>query len=399
MPPHAFALTVETLTTVLAVAGMGYYLAAIVAARVFIYTGRAPLPPFAPGVSILKSLKGLDPAMLDAFRSHCHQNYLGEYELLFGVSSLDDPAVPAVRQLQAEFPNHNIRLIECPQRLGANGKVSTLIQLASHARHDILLVNDSDITVNPHYLSRVMTHFAPAEQRPLHQPPRPVGLVTALYRGRIHGTFGSRLESLGIATDFMPSVLVARMLEGGLRYGLGSTLAVSREALQHIGGFEVLVDHLADDYELGERIFKAGYRVALTSEVVETSVPAYKWRGFCDHQLRWLRTVRDARPGGYAGLLFTNGFALALLNLVASGLSPISLWLLALVFFLRLSLAMTVGAEVLGDHQVLPNLWLLPLRDLVAFGFWIAGFAGNTIVWRGERFEVRQGKLYHSSHP
>jgi GT2 family glycosyltransferase len=121
------------------------------------------------------------------------------------------------------------------------------------------------------------------------------------------------------------------MLEEGLRYGLGSTLAVTREALQRIGGFESLVDHLADDYELGERIFKAGYRVALTSDIVETSVPAYTWRAFCDHQLRWLRTVRDARPGGYAGLLFTHGFALALLNLIASGLSPISLWLLALM--------------------------------------------------------------------
>ncbi len=159
-------------------------------------------------------------------------------------------------------------------RLGANGKVSTLAQLASHARHEFLFVNDSDITVSPHYLERVMAHFAPSEMRPGHQL-KSVGLVTALYRGQAHGTLGSRLESLGIATDFMPSVLVARMLEGGLRYGLGSTLAVNRDALQKIGGFEALVDHLADDYELGERIYKAGYRVALSAEVVETSVPAY----------------------------------------------------------------------------------------------------------------------------
>jgi len=383
----------------MAIAGMGYYLAAIVAARVFVSARRAALAPYAPAVSILKSLKGLDPGMLDAFRSHCHQNYLGEYELLFGVSSLEDPAVAAVRQLQAEFPHHNIRLMQCPERLGSNGKVSTLVQLASQAHHDFLLVNDSDITVSPHYLSRVMAHFAPPPQRPFHQPPRPVGLVTALYRGRMHGTLGSRFESLGIATDFMPSVLVARMLEDGLRYGLGSTLAVSREALQHIGGFEALVDHLADDYELGERIFKSGYRVLLSSDVVETSVPAYPWRAFCDHQLRWLRAVRDARPGGYAGLLFTHGFTLALLNVIAAGISPISLWLLALAFFLRLSLAMTVGAEVLGDHQVLASLWVLPLRDLVAFALWIAGFAGNTIVWRGERFQLRKGKLYQSPHP
>jgi len=395
--PHAISLAVEAVTAVLAVAGMAYFLFAIIAARMFLSSRRAPLASFAPGVTILKSLKGLDPGMLDAFRSHCHQNYLGEFELLFGVSSPDDPAVPAVQQLQSEFPDRAIRLIECPARLGSNGKVSTLAQLAQQARYEFLLVNDSDITVSPHYLERVMAHFAPAEPQAYHQPPKPVGLVTALYRGRAHGTLGSHLESLGIATDFMPSVLVARMLESGLRYGLGSTLAISREALQKIGGFEALVDHLADDYELGERIYKAGYRVALSSDVVETSVPAYNWTGFSDHQLRWLRTVRDARPGGYAGLLFTQGFTLALVNVIASGLSPISFWILALSFFLRLSLAMTVGAEVLGDHQVLPSLWLLPMRDLVATGLWIAGFAGNTIIWRGERFTVKRGKLSNAN--
>ena len=395
--PHAIPLMVQITTTVLTLAGMGYYLAAIVAARVFLVKRRAELPVFAPGVTVLKSLKGLDPAMLDAFRSHCRQDYAGEYELLFGVSSLDDPAAVTVRELQREFPDRAIRLMECPGRLGANGKVSTLAQLVPHAKNEFLLVNDSDITVSRRYLTRVMAHFAPEKAQPYHQAPKPVGLVTALYRGRAHGTPGSRLESLGIATDFMPSVLVARMLEGGLRYGLGSTLAVRREALGKIGGFQAIADCLADDYELGERIFKAGYRVELAAEAVETSVPAYNWRGFCDHQLRWLRAVRDARPGGYAGLLFTQGFVLALLNMVASGFSLLSLWLLALSFFLRLSLAMTVGAEVLGDHQVLPSLWLLPARDIVAMGLWIAGFASNTIVWRGQRFQVQNGKLHQSS--
>jgi ceramide glucosyltransferase len=390
-------MAIEALTTVLAVVGIAYFLIAIVAARLFLSVRRAQLAEFAPSVSILKSLKGIDPGMLDAFRSHCRQDYAGEFELLFGVSSLEEPAVAAVRQLQSEFPDRAIRLIECPERLGSNGKVSTLAQMLPHAKNEYLLVNDSDITVSSHYLQRVMAHFGAAKQRPEEQ--RPVGLATALYRGRAHGTFGSRLESLAIATDFMASVLVARMLEGGLRYGLGSTLAVSREALARIGGFEALVDELADDYELGERIYKAGYRIALSAEVVETSIPAYDWRGFCDHQLRWLRTVRDARPGGYAGLVFTHGFALALLNVVASGLSPVSLWLLALSFFVRLSLAMTVGAEVLGDHQVLPLLFLSPARDVIALALWLWGFASNSIVWRGERFEVRQGKLHHSSRP
>jgi ceramide glucosyltransferase len=390
--PHDLALAVETVTTVLTVAGMGFFLAAIVAARVYLHKRRAPVAAFAPGVSILKSLKGLDPGMMDAFRSHCRQAYAGEFEMLFGISSLDDPAVAAVEQLKAEFPERAIRLVVCPERLGTNGKVSTLVQLAAHARHDFLLINDSDITVSPRYLERVMARFGPSAYTAGKAQP-PVGLVTALYRGCAHGTLGSRLEALGIATDFMPGVLLSKMIEGGLHYGLGSTLAVRREALEKIGGLRPLVDYLADDYELGARVAKAGYRVALCSEVVETGIPAYDWGGFVDHQLRWARTVRDSRPGGYLGLMVTHGFAWALLNLVASGLSPVSLWLVGLSFFLRLAQAMTVGAEVLGDHQVLPNLWLLPLRDLVHLGVWVAGFAGHTIVWRGERFVLRGGKL------
>jgi ceramide glucosyltransferase len=389
---------VEIATTALAVAGMAYFLASIVAARVFLRERRAPHPEFAPGVSILKSLKGLDPGMLDGFRSHCRQNYAGEFELLFGAASLNDPAAAAVRELQVEFPDHAIRLFECPQQLGTNGKVSTLTQLATHAQHDFLLINDSDITVSPRYLERVMCRFADppfpqGNSERMGQRAAEVGMVTALYRGKAHDTLPSRLESLGIATEFMPGVLLSKMIEGGLHYGLGSTLAMRRDALEKAGGLLAIVDHLADDYELGARIAQAGYRVEVSSEVVETSVPAYGWRGFFDHQLRWLRAVRCSRPAGYAGLIFTHGLGWALVNVLASGLSPLSLWLLGLSFFLRLAPAMTVGAAVLGDHEVLANLWLLPLRDVISMGLWIAGFAGDTIVWRGERFALKNGKL------
>ena len=391
--PHVYAHAVELATTVLTVAGMGYYLAALVAGYVYLARRNRQLrdpanadAPFAPPVSILKSLKGLDPGMMDAFRSHCRQSYAGQYEILFGVSSQDDPAVSAVLRLQNEFPEIPIRLIEAPERLGTNGKVSTLTQLIPHAAHPYLLINDSDITVSPRYLERVMGSFAePGKQ--------PVGLVTALYRGQVHGTVPSQLESLGISTDFVPSVLLTVLMERGMRFGLGSTLAVSREALETVGGLAALVDHLADDYELGVRVHKAGFRIVLAPDVVETSVPAYNWRGFLDHQLRWYRTVRDARPLGYSGMHFTYGLAWAMLNLVASGFSLLSIWLFALAFFLRLALAMTVGARILSDHQALPGLWLMPFRDAVAFGLWIAGFAGNTIVWRGQRFTVKKGRL------
>jgi ceramide glucosyltransferase len=395
---HALAQAVEIVTTALTVAGMGYFLASIVAARVFLHERRAAQADFSPGVSVLKSLKGIDPGMLEAFRSHCRQNYAGDFELLFGVASLSDPAAEAVMELQAEFPDRTIGLVECPKQLGTNGKVSTLAQLVTHARHDFLLINDSDITVSPRYLERVMCRFAnpPFPQKSaerMGQRAAEVGMVTALYRGKAHGTLPSRLESLGIATEFMPGVLLSKMIEGGLHYGLGSTLAVRREALEKAGGLLSIVDHLADDYELGARIAQAGYRIKLSAEVVETSVPAYEWRGFFDHQLRWLRTVRCSRPAGYAGLIVTYGLGWALVNVLASGLSPVSLWLLGLSFFLRLAQAMTVGAAVLGDHEVLANLWLSPLRDVIAMGLWVAGFAGDTIVWRGERFALKNGKL------
>lgn len=398
--PHALAQAVEIATTALAVAGMGYFLASIIAAHVFLHDRRSPKPAFAPDVTILKSLKGLDPGMMDAFRSHCTQNYAGEFELLFGVSSMDDPAAAAAKQLQGEFPEQAIRLVECPQRLGTNGKVSTLAQLVEHARYDFLLINDSDITVSPRYLERVMCCFAP-DSRDVAK--LPVGLVTALYRGKAHRSVSrgsslpsrltSRLESLGIATEFMPGVLLSKMIERGLHYGLGSTLAVRREALDKIGGLLPLVDYLADDYELGARVANAGYRIEVSAEVVETAIPAYAWRGFFNHQLRWLRTVRCSRPAGYVGLIVTHGIGWALMNVLVSGLSPLSFWLLALSFFLRLAQAMTVGAAVLADHDVLPSLWLLPLRDVIAMALWVAGFASDTIVWRGERFALKDGKL------
>jgi ceramide glucosyltransferase len=394
---QSFSHITGIVTTALVAASMVYCLLVLVAAWSFrLYVrGYRGLPEFAPAVSILKPVKGFDPGMYEAFRTHCMQEYAGEYELIFGAGSKDDPAVEAVHRLIAEFPNRRIRLVICPERLGTNGKVSNLIQMLADsqggARHEFLLINDSDIRVSPRFLERVMRQFAaPAK--------KPVGMVTALYRGRSAAwTLGSVLEALGIATDFQAGVLTARVVEGGIHFGLGSTLAVRREALAAAGGLEALVDQLGDDYEMGARIAAAGYSIRLATEVVETSVPAYSFTGFLSHQLRWARTVRDSRRWGYAGLLFTHLLPLAVANVIASGASFISIWLLGLAFFLRLGVAMHVGAGVLGDRQVLRDLWLLPLRDAVGFAVWVWSFAGNTILWRGERFVLKQGRLEKAS--
>jgi len=414
------ATIVASVTTILTFAGIFYYIAVLWSARSFIRSrgsgNRAQDLVFAPGVSILKPVKGLDPGMYEAFASHCRQEYAGEYEILFGVSSLvdpaEEPAVAAIERLQAEFPERMIRLIETPEQLGPNGKMGNVVQLARHARYAYLIVNDSDIRVSRHYLTRIMSAFGgsvePRAQSSEHSSPlkptegssgessgktKQVGLVTAPYRGQSHGTLGSRLEALGISTDFFPGVLVALKMDGEIRFGLGSTLAVSKAALAAIGGFEPLVDALADDYELGRRVAEAGYGVVLSREIVDTSVPAYTLEGYFAHQLRWARGIRDSRRAGYVGLMFTYGLPWAVLNCVASGFAMESWALLSLALLARMTVALGVGVGILGDRQVLRDLWLLPVRDMTAMAVWVWSFAGNTVTWRGQRFRLEKGML------
>ena len=334
-----------------------------------------------PPVSILKPLKGTDPEMYESFRSHCLQDY-PEYEIIFGVSDSNDPAIENVKALQREFPDCRIQLVVSPKILGTNVKVSNLAQVLPEARYDCLIVNDSDIRVEPDYLRRVTA--------PLTNPQ--VGMITCLYRGVASATLGSHLEALGISTDFCPGVLAARQLEG-IRFGLGSTLAFRRADLEKIGGFTSFVDYLADDYELGKRIAALGLSVELSDVVVETHLPSYELRDFFVHQLRWARGVRDARAGGYLGLGFTFGIFWALLAL-ASSRAALWAWIaLAVTLFLRLGVALVVGRGVLQDRQVLKDAWLIPLRDWIAVVVWIASLGGHTVTWRGDRFELKDGKL------
>jgi ceramide glucosyltransferase len=385
------ATAVSLLTTILTLAGLAFCCVALWAARAFVRDARSP-SPCAPPVSILKPLKGLDPGIYEALASHCRQLYDAPFEMLFGLSDLADPASAVIGQLRADFPSCDLRAIHCPNSLGANGKVSNLAQMLPHARYDHILISDGDITVAPGYLTRILSSFAGPHQKP-------VGLVTAPYRGLAHGpaggqpTLGSRLEALAIATDFFPGVLTARLLEHGIHFGLGSTLATTREALAAIGGLEPLVNHLADDYELGARISRAGYRIILAPEVVATSIPAYTLSGFWSHQLRWARAVRDSRRAGYLGLALTYALPWALLNLAASGLSLASLALLSLVLAARVAAALSIGVGILEDRQVLRDLWLLPLRDCLGLALWAWSYAEDSVLWRGERLHLRRGLL------
>jgi ceramide glucosyltransferase len=342
---------------------------------------RMPEGPF-PAISILKPLKGVDPKIWESFCSHCEQDY-PQFQIIFGVSDPADPAIDVVRKLQAKYPNVPIELIVCERVLGANIKVSNLAQMLPAARHECLLVNDSDIRVSSDYLRKVTA--------PLEDPS--VGLVTCLYRGVAARTLGSHLEALGISTDFVPGVLSARFLEKGLHFGLGSTLAFRRRDLEAIGGFEALLDYLADDYELGRRLAAIGKRVELSAATVTTFLPAYTLRQFFRHQLRWSRTIRDARRWGYAGLLFTFGLPWALATLLLTRGVAWAWILLGLTFAARLTVGIGVALLALNDGQVIRNIFLLPFRDLIAPLVWAAGFVGNRIHWRGDIFDLRDGRL------
>jgi ceramide glucosyltransferase len=381
---HNLVRFIELIAVIGAVAGTGYYLLCLSSARNFLRDSRrnqTKAAPWTPPVSILKPLRGTDPDIYESFRSHCLQQY-PEYELIFGVSDHDDPAVELVEHLKAEFPERKIRLMVCPKVLGTNLKVSNLVQMLPLARYDYLIVNDSDIRVDPDYLRRIMREFA---------DPR-VGMVTCLYRGIAGKTLGSWLEAIGISTDFSAGVLAARQVEG-IRFALGSTLAFPRKSLEAIGGFEPLVDYLADDFELGARIAKSGFEVRLSDVVVDHHLPDYSLRGFLQHQLRWARSTRDARRWGYTGVVLTFGLPWAMLAVLLSRGKAWSWGLLAATAVLRFAMAVTVGTSVLHDPDVPRLMPLLPLRDVVAMMVWIASFAGHTVAWRGDEFILEKGKL------
>jgi len=381
---HLILRVVQIVAVVGSISSSIYYLLCLWGAARFLRERAEVLTsaPSFPPISILKPLKGTDPEMYKSFRSHCVQDY-PEYEIIFGVSDPNDPAMESVKDLQREFPDRRIQLLVSPKILGANVKVSNLAQMVAEARYDMLIVNDSDIRVEPDYLRRVTAPLA---------DPR-VGMVTCLYRGVSGTSLGSRLEALGISTDFCPSVLAAWQLEGGIRFGLGSTLAFRRAELEKIGGFISFVDYLADDYELGRRIAGLGLTVKLSDDVVETFLPSYRLREFFAHQLRWARGVRDARAGGYLGLVFTFGLMWSLLALAATRGALWACVVLAVTLSLRLAVAVVVGRGVLRDHMILTRAWLIPLRDLLAAAIWVASLGGHTVTWRGDRFRLKNGKL------
>lgn len=335
-----------------------------------------------PALSILKPVKGMDEGSYENFASFCRQQYSGQIQLIFCAAQADDPVIAVIHRLQTDFPHHDISLQINATIHGPNYKISNLINGLDLAKHDLLMICDSDIRVSETFLRSVTSHFCDPT----------IGLVTSPYRSsQVHGP-ATAFEALAFSAEMMPNVVTAIRLEG-LSFALGAAMTFRKTALHQIGGLHALVDYLADDYQLGNKIHRAGWRLALDRQFVESMLRPETFRSIFSRQLRWSRTMRVSRPGGY----LASGITLPGLGVVMAvllGPMPAALTALVLFYLLRLSITTIFSRYYLADKLLPRWAWLLPLRDLLACLTWLGAFTGNLVTWRGHRFRLRaDGKL------
>jgi ceramide glucosyltransferase len=330
-------------------------------------------------MTIIKPLKGADEGLYENLASFCCQRY-PQFQLLLAVASADDPAVAVVRRLQNRFLSVDITLIIDDTIYGPNLKVANLVNACRQASYDIMAISDSDVQVPTDYLRRLADCFA---------DPR-VGLVTSLYRSPDVATPAAALEALGFSTELVPNVIVAERLEG-MTFALGASMACRRAAIDAIGGLELLADYLADDYQLGNRVARAGWRVVLSPHFVE-SVPAREsLRAVLARQLRWCRTMRVSRPGGYFASVIKEPLPAVLAVFAVCGFTAPAVGAVGVLYLVR-AIAATLFSRIYVKDRLLPlYLWLLPLRDMVSFITWLLAFCGNRVSWRGDRFRILPG--------
>jgi ceramide glucosyltransferase len=366
----------------LAVAWFYQFLALVCLWRWFGHPAPARLEPTGPGITVFKPLKGLEPLTRECLASFLTQDYR-PYQVLFGVREPDNPVVALLLELQQASPDSDLEIVICPEALGLNPKISTLQQLLPRARYDLLVIADGDVKVGPDYLSQVAAAFR--------EPG--LGLVSCPYRAGQPRTLSAGLEALTIAADFIPSVATALAVEE-IRFALGATMALTRQALTASGGFVPLADFLADDYQLGFRVAQAGLQVKILPYVVETNNPEMSLPAYLAHQLRWARTYRVCRPGGYLAYGITHALVYSLVILLASGLAPWAWGSVAATLAIR---GVVAGfSERLCLNGDLPwwALALLPIKDLFSFGLWLASFLGSRVTWGERTFRVTsEGKL------
>jgi ceramide glucosyltransferase len=367
---------------------IAYSLAAALIGQEFFFgrkrTADASEPPpaeFTPSISILKPIRGLDRETYENYASFCRQDY-PEFEILFCVTDDSDPAAPVIKQIVRDFPERRIRLLVGAEPLGASDKVNKLCRMAREARHEVLIVSDSDVRVEPEFLRAIAAPFRdPA-----------VSGVTCLYRGLTDGSFAAELEALGNSTDFAPGVLVAWALGGEkLDFMLGAVMATTKKHLAEIGGFEALVDYFCDDYELGNRLAARG-RVELSRFPVDIVYPPETLGEAFRHQIRWNLSIRYSQPWGHLGLVFAQWVPWAAL-LAACVSWRAGVGYLAIALLLRMPAAAIVGWHGMKDRRAMRHFWWLLFRDPFAFIVWLASFFPQRIHWRDRKFLVREKRL------
>jgi ceramide glucosyltransferase len=343
-----------------------------------------PVPAEFPAMTVLKPLHGLEPELEKNLESFFVQEYAAPFQLVFGVQNPSDPAIAVVERLCARYPQVDAALIVSARSLGFNAKVSNLANMREAARHGVLVASDSDIAVTPDYLRKLAAVLAGSN----------VGAVSCLYTGWAPaGGLGARLSAMGIDYHFLPNVVT------GLTLGLaspcmGSTIALGAEMLDQCGGYEAFADYLADDYELGRAVREHGYRVVIPSFAVRHACAEENLSAWLGHELRWARTIRVNDFLGHLGSIVTQPLPLALLGAIFSGFSVISLWTLGATLVARAVLKWRID-ESFGCRG--GPLWLLPARDVLAFGVFLASLFGSRISWRGMRLTVAHGgRLWRS---
>jgi ceramide glucosyltransferase len=341
----------------------------------------SPPQPFTPPVSNIKPIRGLDPDSYENFSSLCRQDY-PEFELLFCVGHQSDPAVPIIQKLIRDFPQCDIRIIYGSGRDGVNDKVAKLARLANEAKHEVLVINDSDVRVQPDYFRTVVA--------PLQNPA--VGAVTCLYVSTGETTFAENLHMIGMISDFFAGILVARQLEG-VKFALGTTIATTRSNLALFGGYESLENRPADDLLVGRLIAEQGLEVELLPYSVET-VSDYASMGDLFHKrLRWIVVMRHMRPAGHFGLIFTHGLAWASIAVIVHPTLIVAVTYLGGYAMLRTLMTLTIGSYGLKRKGLVAKLTLIPLWDVAAFAIWLFSFTRSTIRWRDGYYHIRNGQL------
>lgn len=332
-----------------------------------------------PAISVLKPVSGSDTGAETNFESILHQDY-PSYEVIFGVLDASDPAVTIAHGVVESHPNASLYVGGGAD--GSNNKVRILCNLIKHASGEIIVITDADTRVMPNFLTAIAAPFADAK----------VGMVTCMYRGIHAKTMADALEGLHMTCIFAPGVASANAL-GGIDFGLGAAIAIRRDALEAIGGFEAIVDYLADDFQIGRKTAQAGYGVELSDYVVDIVLSGECFKNTLARELRWSRTTRVSRPAGHFGLIVTFGFTYSVLLLLTSRFSPIGWEVFIGVLAIRM-LTASIGALQMGDLEFANRIFLLPLRDLLSFGIWLAGYFSNKVNWRGRRLRVQNdGKM------